>query len=427
MPKRRAYDWYVLGILSSVYGLNLVDRGLIQLLLQPIKVDLQLSDTQLGFLTGIAFGLFYATLGLPIARLADRGNRAAITSVSIGLWGLTVMATQFVSGFGTMLAARIAAAVGEAGCKPPTYSLAGDYFPGARERTRAMTVYWIGGPVASLLSYAVGGWLNAHYGWRTTFTIMGVPGLILAIVVAATVREPRRSRAVAVAPVDSAAPAGPQVPLRDVAAMLWRNRSLRHLTIGLTLLYTMNFGLNPWYAAFMMRSHQMGSAELGAVLGLIFGLSGMAGVVLGGVVCDRYFGANERGQLRVTAVAVVATVPAFLGFLLADSRFAALASLAAVMIVLNFFFAPIYALLQRLVPDDVRATTLAAILLLTNLVGMGVGPQLVGTLSDLLSPSFGVDSLRYAMLAAALIAPLAAFHFWRVGRTVGADLSRAAS
>src|SRR5687767_3674540 len=146
--------------MATVYMINLLDRGLMSLLLQPIKEDLLLSDTQLGVLTGIVFALFYATLGLPIARWADRGNRVTIASLAIGLWGLTVMACVLVTNYVQLVAARVIAAIGESGCKPPTYSLVGDYFPQAAERTRAMSVYWLGGPLAALLSFVLGGWLN---------------------------------------------------------------------------------------------------------------------------------------------------------------------------------------------------------------------------------------------------------------------------
>ena len=168
------YKRYVLSTLTLVYTLNYVDRGLIVLLLQPIKDDLHLSDTQLGFLTGIAFALFYATLGLPIARWADRGNRVTITSIAIGLWGLTVMSCVFVTNFAQLVLARIAAAVGESGCMPPTYSLVGDYYPAPAGRARAMSIYWLGNPFAALTSFIVGGWLNELYGWRITFFLLGI-------------------------------------------------------------------------------------------------------------------------------------------------------------------------------------------------------------------------------------------------------------
>src|SRR6266853_1651165 len=186
----KAYRRYVLGTLMLVYTLNCLDRGAVVLLLQPIKDDLGLTDGQLGFLTGIAFGLFYATLGLPIARWADRGNRVTITSAAIGLWGATVMLSLFVANFFQLVLARVAAAVGESGAMPPTYSLVGDYFPEPAERTRAMAIYWLAGPLAMLISFIAGGRLNELYGWRVAFFVMGVPGLIVAALVAMTISEP---------------------------------------------------------------------------------------------------------------------------------------------------------------------------------------------------------------------------------------------
>jgi MFS family permease len=411
------YKRYVLTTLTLVYTLNYLDRGLVVLLLQPIKVDLNLSDTQLGFLTGIAFGVFYATLGLPIARWADRGNRATITSIAIALWGVTVMLCVFVSSFAQLVLARIAAAVGEAGCLPPTYSLVGDYFPKSAERTRAMAVYWLAAPLSALISFILGGKLNELYGWRIAFFVMGAPALLIAILVKLTVREPR-----AQSPGWSQE-ARPAPRMADVFAALWRQRSSRHLCIGLILLFTMGFGLAPWYAAFMIRSHGMGTGELGIYLGTIFGLGGVAGVLLGGYVAGRWFGEDERGQMRISAIMVAALVPCFVAFLLLPQKLAALAALVPLIVVMNFFFGPTFALMQRLVPDGMRATTMAVVMLLANLIGMGVGPQVVGILSDQLTPVFGADALRYSMLMMSSVAFWSALHIWAAGRTVKSDLA----
>jgi MFS family permease len=413
----RAYKRYALAMMTAVYMLNLVDRGLMILLLQPIKEDLDLSDTQLGFLTGIAFGLFYATLGLPIARWADRGNRVTITSLAIGLWGLTVMACVLVGNFVQLLFSRIAAAVGESGCKPPTYSLVGDYFPEAGERTRAMAIYLAGNALSSLLSFIVGGWLNELYGWRITFFVMGVLGLLLAIVVKATVVEPRLKAR------------GPQVTavrlprMKVVFRTLWRQRSCRHLALALILLYTMGLGLAPWYAAFMMRRHGVGTSELGLWFGLIFSVSGLAGVLSGGMLASRWFASDERAQMRMSAAAIASLVPCFVAFLTLPDKYQALVALVPIMVAFNFFLGPTYALLQRLVADEMRATMMALVMLLANLIGFGLGPQIVGILSDLLQPVFGADALRYAMLSMSFVALWAAAHFWRVGYTVKEDLS----
>lgn len=405
-------------MMAAVYTLNLVDRGLMILLVEPIKHDLRLSDTQLGFLTGIAFGLFYAVLGVPTARWADRGDRIKITSLAIALWGATMMTCLWVANYVQLVLARVAAAIGESGCKPPTYSLVGDYYPEPGPRTRAMTAYMMGGPLASLVSFALGGWLNEIYGWRLTFFLMGIPGLLLAAVVRLTLLDPRRRAGGANAVQSAALPA-----MRDVLSDLWRREALRHLCIALILLYSIGMGLGPWYAAFLMRSHGMGTKELGIDLGLIFSLAGVAGVLLGGYVSARWFADNERAQMRVSAASVAALVPCFVAFLMLPERSYALIALAPLIMAFSVFLGPTYALMQRLVEDEMRATVMAVVMLLVNIIGMGIGPQIVGALSDVFAPVVGADSLRYAMLCMSFLSVWSAYHFWRVGRTVREDLA----
>jgi len=411
----RRYKSYVLVILSSVYMLNLVDRALVSLLLQPIKIDLKLSDTQLGFITGIAFALFYATLGVPIARWSDRGDRRLITSLAIGLWGLTVMAFLLVGSFVQIVAARIAAAVGEAGCKPPTYSLLGDYFPDPAERNRAMAVYLGGNSIAGMLAFIVGGWLNELYGWRVTFFVMGIPGLVLAVVVWLTVTEPRSTKNLETDPPH-------QLPFVAVLRNIWGCRSTRHITIALVLLYTVGQGMAPWYAAFLMRSHGMQTGELGLWLGSILGLGGLAGTLLGGFVASRYFVNREDLQMRFSALAVALIVPCVAVFLLAPQKQIAILAMLPLVAAFSIFLAPTYTLMQQLVPDNLRATVLAIIMLLANLLGMGLGPQLVGIFSDLLNPKFGDDSLRYAMLLVSIAGLWASCHYWLGSLSVRRDL-----
>lgn len=414
----QGYKRYVLICLTLVYTVNFVDRGLIGLLLQPIKEDLRLSDTQLGFLTGIAFGLFYATLGLPIARWADRGNRVTITSVALALWSGTVMLCLFVTNFAQLVAARVAAAVGEAGCFPTTYSLVGDYFPAPAERTRAMAIYMLGNPLSAILSFVAGGWLNSRYGWRTTFCLMGLPALFIAVVIRLTITEPRQS----------ASPADPrtirQPRMLDVLKTLWCRRATRHLSVAIILLCTMALGLAPWYAAFLTRSHDIGTQELGIWLGIAFGVGGAVGTLLGGYGSARWFGDDARSQMRLSAVMIALVVPCFVVFLLVPQKMGALVALVPLQAVIVFFVGPTLALMQQLVPDEMRATTLAVVMLLANLIGMGIGPQVIGIGSDVLEPYVGRDSLRYSMLGMSLVALWAAYHFWMVGKTVNEELPR---
>jgi MFS family permease len=412
-----AYKRYVLGSLTFVFALNLVDRSLISLLLQPIKLELHLSDTQLGFLTGIAFGMFYAVLGLPIARMADRGNRSTITSIAIGLWGLTVMSCVFVTNFAQLVLARVAAAVGESGCMPPTYSLVGDYYPAPAERSRAMAIYWLANPISTLVSFVAGGWLSRSWGWRGTLFAMGIPALLAAVLVKATVAEPRTQLG------NNTAPIRPTPPLLTILRLLWRQKSSRHLIFALILLWTMGLGMASWYATFMMRSHGMSTEQVGLWLGAALGPADFAGTLLGGCVAGWWFAHNERRQMQLSAIMIGAMVPCYIVFLLLPNIHYALAALAVVVLVSGIFVAPTFAIMQRLVVDEMRATTLAIIMLLANLIGMGLGPQIVGIVSDLLMPRFGSDSLRYAMLMMSFVALWSAIHFWRVARTVREDLA----
>lgn len=413
----RAYSYYVLGMLTLVYALHSVDRGLMILLLQPIKEDLRLTDTELGLLTGIVFGLFYATLGIPVARWADRGNRVTITSMAIGLWGVTVMACSQVTSFIQLASARAAAAIGEAGCMPPTYSLLGDYFPRARDRTRTMTLYWLGGPLSALVTLMLGGWLNDRYGWRMTFILMGIPGLLVALLVKLTIREPRTRD-----PAVLARRTAPAPRMAAVLGMLWQQRTSRHLCLAIVLLFTMGSGMGPWYAAFMMRSHAMTTAELGVWLGLINGLGGASGMLLGGYAASKWFAQDEQGQLRLIAVMIALMLPFLFLFVTLPDKHHALLALIPMMVLWCAFAGPAFALLQRLTAEEIRATTLAVVMLLANLIGMGGGPQIVGILSDSWAPIFGSDSLRYAMLTMSLPALWSAWHFWRAGETVEQDL-----
>jgi MFS family permease len=396
---------YALALLTLVYTFSFVDQSLMMLLAQPIAVDLSLSDTQVGFVTGTAFGLLYALLTLPIARWADMGNRVTLAAAAIATWGLTVMSCLAVRTFPQLILARVAAAAGGAGCMPPTYALVGDYFPKAEERTRAIATYLLASSLAVLVSCLVGGWLNDRVGWRMTFFIAGAPGLLVALLVKTTLRDPRQPTLTV---------RQPHLPL--VLKTLWRRPTSRHLTLGIFLIWSMLGGLGPWYAFFLIREHHMVTAELGVWMGLIFGLGGIAGTLLGGYVATRAFAKDEGAQLKLTALATACVAPCHAVFLLVPSRLESLLALIPLIITLNFFLGPSFALLQRLVPDDLRATSMAVVTLFANIAGMGVAPQLVGILSD------QFHSLRDAMLVVSLLSLGSAYYLWKAGRTVAHDL-----
>jgi predicted MFS family arabinose efflux permease len=266
------------------------------------------------------------------------------------------------------------------------------------------------------LGFVLGGWLNAHYGWRLAFALSGLPALALAVLVKLTVVEPRLMSRAQLETRKSP-------PMVAVLSALWHQRSTRHLGIGIVLLWTLGGGMAPWYAAFMMRSHGMRTAELGVWLGLIFGCSGVVGTLAGGYVATRWFAQDERAQMRLSGLMVALLMPFYILFLLLPSRGQVLAVLVPLVIVNSVFIGPAYALMQRLVVDEIRSTTLSVIMLFANLIGLGVGPQVVGILSDLLAPSMGTNSLRYAMLIMSFVALWSGYHFWQVGNTVKGDLA----
>lgn len=423
--RRPVYRYYVLACLTALYMVSHLDRGLMILLMQPIKQDLRLTDTQLGLVTGISFAVFYATLGIPAARWSDCGNRVDIASLAVGFWGVTVMAYVAIGNFAQLAIGRAAAAIGEAGGKPPSYSLIGDYFPKPAERTRAMAVYLSASSITALVSFSLGGWLAEQVGWRMTFLIMGVPGLLLAILVKLTVIEPR-ARPAKPAVQDQPGISAPRARLGDVIKLIVRQPSLCRLSIAIILMFVMSQGLGPWYAAYLMRAHEIGSAELGLWLALIFGLGAIAGLSAGAFLAGRWF-TDERVQLRITALTLVLVLPLVALFVFAPGKELALFALAAMTITLSSFLPPVYALLQRLAPDDMRATILSVVMLFANLIGMGLGPLAVGGISDWLQPSFGLDGLRYGLVVLANAALLSGLFFWRASQTVHIDLATRAA
>lgn len=417
----RRYQRYALFTLTTVYILSFMDRMMIGMLMQPIKEELQLSDTQLGFLTGIAFALFYATLGIPIARWADRGNRVAIISLAMAIWGSMVMLTGAITNFLQLVLVRIGAAVGEAGCMPPAYSLIGDYFP-ASERPRAFAVYMSGISVSLVVSHMFAGWMNEAYGWRVAFLVIGLPGLLVALLVKFTLREPRCS-AQSSAPVVSES----QPPLWQVLASLWRQPTYRHLVIALTLVNFVGIGLGQWLPSFFIRSHGTSTAMLGLWMGLVGGASGILGTYFGGVLIDRYWGNNPQGQVRCIALGVLFLAPCYWLLLFLSDTKSALAVLIPLNILFFFLYGPVMSLIQSLVVETRRAIAVAFSMLILNLIGMGLGPQVVGILSDWLRAEMGsAEALRMAMGMAAAMAFGSAYYFWLAGKTIAQDLSESA-
>jgi len=426
----KAYRNYLLVVLLVIYAFNGVDGLALALMLQDIKTDLHLSDAELGVLTGIAFALFYSVLGVPIARWADRGNRVLIIAVTTALWCGAVALSSVARNFSELLGIRILVAIGEAGCIAPAQSLIADYFPRA-ERPRAVGIYLMGSSLSVVVGFFLAGWLNELVGWRATFRLLGLPGLIVAGVAWFTLREPRLERAVPERgerrprPLDHSPLDAPgQVPsLREVARTLYASRTFRHLLLGFSVASFFASGVSQWQPSFFIRSYGFNTGELGTWFTGIFGAGGLLGIYLGGELATRFARNDEALQLRAIAVlyglfGVVST-----GIYLASSAYWAFALTALAFLGGAATAAPLFAVIQTLVPDNMRATTIAVLYLFSNLVGLGLGPLAVGALSNEFSHWLGAESLRYALLAVSPGYLWVTWHLWRASTTVACELA----
>lgn len=417
IPASGAYKKYLLSVLMVILAFNFVDRMALGLLLQDIKIELDLSDTQLGFLSGIAFAFFYAIMGLPIARWADRGNRVTIIALTTALWSAAVALCGVAASFVQLLLIRIGVAVGEAGCIPPAHSLIADYFSRA-ERPRAVARYMLGAPLSLLLGLFLAGWINEFYGWRATFMLLGLPGLVLAPMAWLTLREPRRVRACdAHAPTSSAQPS-----FQAVCVTLWHNRTFRHLLLCWSLASFFSNGITLWKPAFFIRSYGMETGEVGTWFAVLYGIGGILGTYWGGELATRRAAHDERLQLRAMALAYCVFGITSFGIYIVSDRYVAFALMGLAAVGGNIVIAPLFATIQTLVPERMRALSIALVYLFSNFIGMGLGPLAAGALSDAFRPWAAEESLRYALLALCPGYFLCGWLLWRGSATVALDV-----
>ncbi len=374
------YRWYVVWLLFFVYVLNFVDRQILVILMEPIRLEFGFTDRQLGLLSGLAFALLYSTLGIPIARLADRANRVNIISISIFVWSLATVLTGFARNFTHLLLARVAVGIGEAGCSPPAYSILADYF-GKKERTTAFSIYSMGIYGGVFVGFLVGALVAEHHGWRAAFWVVGLPGLLLALVVKFTLREPPRGLS------DGQAAVPDPPPFSRVLRHLLGKRAFRHLALAAALHAFVGYGVNGFHPSFLIRTHGYSIAEVGVILSIVSAVSGVGGTWLGGYLADRFtnWRRDVRWQLWVPGIATLINVPlALLAYTWPD-RGVVVALLFASLVFGVMYLGPTFATIQRLVTARERALGAALLLLVINLVGLGLGPWLVGVVSDLVN------------------------------------------
>jgi len=407
---------YALGVLVVVYTFNFIDRQILAILLPAIKAEFLVDDWVLGFLAGSAFALFYATLGVPIATLADRWNRRNLIAIAVALWSAMTALSGAAGNIVHLTLARIGVGIGEAGCSPAAHSMIADYYP-PKQRSTAMGIYSLGISLGIMTAYLAGGWVAQNIGWRAAFLMVGLPGLILAVVVRYTVQEPPRG--MSEGRVDS----DRRSDVLTVTRYLLRRKSFIHLAIGAGLASFVAYSVITFFPSFLIRSHGMGLAEIGVYLGLIIGMGTGIGYVGGGYVADKMANVRRKYSLwSVSAAMVFGWLFTFPIYLLDNSNWV-LAAFAVSAVFSNFYLATTFAQVQGLVGLRMRAVASALLLFLLNIIGLGLGPMFTGIMSDLLRDSLGDDSLRYSLLlVGAVIGPWSAYHFYAAGQHLEADL-----
>ncbi|SIQ09462.1 Predicted arabinose efflux permease, MFS family [Aromatoleum tolulyticum] len=412
---------YTLLLLFLVSMFNYVDRTIISILQVPIKRDLGLSDAQLGALTGLSFAIVYSTLSLPVAYWADRSNRVRIIAASLALWSVMTALTGLAAGFAALVLLRIGVAVGEAGSVPSTHSIVADLYAPARRAT-VLALWGLSLPAGMAFGYVVAGQLEAAVGWRATFAIVGIAGVALAPLVFLSMREPVRGR------FD---PPAQQVPpahgMAEVVRHLWGLRTFRYIILAGACQAYAQYSVMNWNAPFYGRVHGMPLAQISLYLALLNGLCSAVGMYAGGRLSDHMGQRDPGGRLRVVAVALIAMTPFALAQYLTSSAALSLAFGAVASTLMMFYFGPIVAVPQLLVPSSMRAFTSAVVILTFNLLGLGLGPFVTGLLSDLLATRYGMqtESIRYAICSATLFSLVAGGLFWRAASHLQRETPRA--
>ncbi len=419
-PVNERGRWYVVGILTLVYIFNFVDRQIISVLQEPMRAELGMSDTQLGLLQGLTFALFYVAMGIPLARWADVGVRRDVVALAVGTWSVMTALCGVAQNFGQLLIARIGVGIGEAGGSPPSHSIISDLFPPG-QRALPLAIYSSGITFGVFLAYVFGSWVSDNYGWRSVFIALSIPGVILALIVRLTISEPPRGRYDGDGS-DRAPPA-----TFAVVKFLLTNRTFVHVSLAAALHAFVGYGVAAFLLSFYVRSYAIPIDQISIVavpLGFIIGIGGAIGSFAGGYLSDRMSRRDPRWAMWVPGIATLLAVPFAAAAILSRDMHL---SMLLYVLPLSFgymYLGPTLATAHALVAPRMRALTSAVLFFVINLIGLGLGPTLVGLLSDALNPHYGVEALRYALVGTFLFNIWSAVHYFLASRYLVADLAR---
>jgi len=413
------YLAYSLTMLCLINALNYADRSVIVILLPHIKRDLGLSDSQAGMLTGLGFAVVYTVLGVPLARVADRGWRVQVLAASVAVWSAATALCGYAGSFSSLLAARVGVGVGEAGGTAPMQALVSDYFR-PQARGRAMAGLYAAGAVGSILGLALGGYLSDTSGWRSVFFLLGAPGFVVALLAFFTLRRLPRS-------AFSGNLAAPRQDFTAAMRELASRKSFVHISIGLAVSAIGVYGIGTWLPTFFVQSFGASATKVGGLWALVSGPAMLLGIVLGGFFADRLSKKDPRWPVWLFIVGLGGVSPLYLLILLSDDFNTCLLLALPASVLASLWIAPGMALVQNLAGARSRATAAAVFGLAINLVGLGLGPTLAGVISDMLKPVAGDQSLRYSMCLMLLTLVYGVVHFVVAARTVRADLQSASA
>ena len=413
-----AYRYYVVGIIWLVMLLRFVDWQIVGVLLESLRREFKVSDTQLGFLSGTAFALFYTVLGLPIAWLADRYSRRNIIAACLAMWSGMTALFGMAGSFTGLLLARVGVSIGEAGGQPPSHSLISDYFP-ARQRSTVFAFLACAAPAGVFAGYLIGGAINAWLGWRATVMVIGLFGLAVAALLFLTVREPVRGGIDGRTGVSAAS-------VKETARYLWSKRSYRHFVSGASIATLGAVGSGVWIISFFVRVHGMTPLQASTWIACVYGIGGVIGALTGGAMADRL--AKSRSDARwhgwIPAIAMIAIVPFCIFVYLWPNPITALLVHTGNTFLLHAWMGPCYGTVQTIAGPSRRAMASAVNVFAVNLIALGLGPLLVGAMSDYFNATFGETALRYSILTLVLVTfPWAALHFLLAARTLRQDLA----
>ena len=414
------YSNYVLGVLFIVYVFNFIDRQVLSVFIGPIKEEFGASDTQMGLLVGFAFALLYTIAGIPIARWADKGNRRNIIAIGLAVWSAFTVLSGLAKSFTHLALARVGVGIGEAAGSPPAHSLIADYFPVSKRGT-ALAIYAAGAFVGGAIAFLCGGYLREYFDWRTAFIVVGAPGLLIALLVRFTVKEPPRGYS------EQRVGENQSSTLMETLRFLCGSRAWVYMMAGYSLLSLTGYAILMWGFEFLSRIHGMNPISTGQLMGVVIGVGGSVGALVGGQLVDRMSQIKAAYAVSVPAMITLAGLPVGALFLMSQTQTTAMWLFLPFFLMLNIYIPAMFSTNQNLARLDMRATASAIMLFIVNIVGAGAGPLLVGALSDVFAAEYGIQSIRYALLGAIALGVIGALLLIYSSRYLEEDLKRAHS